>query len=380
MFRLLFIRVSLVLGLLAPGVLRAHDAGLSSADVRLLQDAVEVTVAYDLNDVRRMLPPSAWLGSDSSDLTISNAQAELQQLATLLVEVLAGDTPLAARDTVIEFTPGDHLGFRFTYERPADGPLGFRFPNLGALASTHRELFTFRDSSGNVRLTRMLSAATPSIEVAQALTQPAAAVSPTSAPAAPPSAEMQTAKGGFRAFLVLGIEHIFTGYDHLLFLFGLLLVCVSFRSMVAIITCFTVAHSITLVLATLEVATLSPDIVEPLIAASIVWVGVENLLRRGAAPRGRPALTFAFGLIHGLGFASVLRELGVGTHSDSYALPLFSFNLGVELGQLAISALVLPVIWRLRKKPWFLRRGVPALSVLIAGAGLWWLIERTLLS
>lgn len=182
----------------------------------------------------------------------------------------------------------------------------------------------------------------------------------------------------FAAFLRLGVEHIWTGYDHLLFLFGLLVVCVSFRSSVAIISCFTLAHSLTLALATLDLVNLPSRYTEPLIAASIVYVGVENLVRRGAEPRGRWALTFLFGLIHGFGFASVLRELGVGQGGSELALPLFTFNLGVELGQIAIAAAVLPVIWQARKNEKFRRRGVPALSAVVALAGLYWLLERTI--
>src|SRR6202008_2061461 len=94
-------------------------------------------------------------------------------------------------------------------------------------------------------------------------------------------------------------------------------------------------------------------ITEPAIAASIVFVGVENLIRRGAEPRGRWALTFAFGLIHGFGFASVLRDLGVGSGGQSIAMPLFTFNAGVEIGQITIAAIVLPIIWQLRKNETF---------------------------
>lgn len=181
----------------------------------------------------------------------------------------------------------------------------------------------------------------------------------------------------FGPFLKLGVEHIWMGYDHLLFLFGLLVVCARFRASVAIISCFTLGHSLTLVLATLDVVSLPGRYAEPLIAASIVYVGVENLLRRGAEPQGRWALTFFFGLIHGFGFAGVLRELGVGSGGSGLALPLFSFNLGVELGQIAIAAVVLPLIWRARKNEKFLRRGVPALSAVVALAGLYWLLQRT---
>jgi hypothetical protein len=115
--------------------------------------------------------------------------------------------------------------------------------------------------------------------------------------------------------------------------------------------------------------------VEPLIAASIVYVGIENLLR-GDDPKGRWLLTFAFGLIHGFGFASVLRELGVGTDGKSIAVPLVSFNLGVELGQVVIAALVLPVIWKLRAKPVFVARWVPVCSVLVALLGGYWFVQR----
>jgi hydrogenase/urease accessory protein HupE len=179
-------------------------------------------------------------------------------------------------------------------------------------------------------------------------------------------------------FVRLGVEHIWTGYDHMLFLLALLAVCASFRASVRVISCFTLGHSLTLALATLDWVNLPARLTEPLIAVSIVYVGVENLVRRGAEPRARGALTFGFGLIHGFGFASVLRELGVGANGSGLALPLFSFNLGVELGQIAIAAVVLPVRCHLRKREWFLRLGVPAISALVALAGLYWLLARTL--
>src|SRR5439155_18704692 len=174
---------------------------------------------------------------------------------------------------------------------------------------------------------------------------------------------------------LMGVKHIWTGYDHLLFLFGLLIVTRNFASSVKIITCFTIAHSITLAVATLSLVHISSRVVEPLIAASIVYVGGENLLR-GDDPKGRWLLTFGFGLIHGFGFASVLRELGVGANGTSIAVPLVSFNLGVEVGQIVIAGLVLPVIWRLRANPLFLRRWVPVGSVVVALLGTCWFVQR----
>lgn len=182
------------------------------------------------------------------------------------------------------------------------------------------------------------------------------------------------------AYLRHGIDHILLGYDHLLFVFALMLIVRRTQALLWTITAFTLAHSITLALSALDIVVLPPWLakcVEPAIAASIVFVGVENILRRGAEPRGRWLLTFAFGLIHGFGFASVLRDLGLGTGGQGIAMPLLTFNLGVELGQIAIAAVVLPLLWRLRRNEKFVARGVPAISAVVALAGLWWLLDRT---
>lgn len=181
-------------------------------------------------------------------------------------------------------------------------------------------------------------------------------------------------------FFTLGVEHIFTGYDHLLFLLGLLLVCVRWQTLIAIITCFTVGHSLTLFLATTGIVNPPAELTEPLIALTILYVGAENLWRRGAEPGGRWALTLLFGLVHGFGFANVLRELGVGTEGHSLLVPLFSFNLGVETGQILFAGVVLPILWRARRIASFRERWVPVLSGLVAVAGLYWLLERVLLS
>ena len=131
---------------------------------------------------------------------------------------------------------------------------------------------------------------------------------------------------------------------------------------------------LTLALATLNLIRLSPRVIEPLIAVSIVYVGLENILRRDL--KWRWALTFAFGLIHGCGFASALRELGIGVDGKGVAVPLLSFNLGVEIGQLAIAFVLLPLIWRFKRHPDFSRRYSPVCSVLISVAGAYWLAQR----
>jgi hydrogenase/urease accessory protein HupE len=179
----------------------------------------------------------------------------------------------------------------------------------------------------------------------------------------------------FANFVCLGVKHILTGYDHLLFLFGLLLVARGFFSSLGIITSFTIAHSITLATATLHLVQIPSRIVEPLIAASIVFVGIENLLR-GDIPGARRMMAFGFGLIHGFGFASALREAGIGSGTGGIVLPLFSFNLGVELGQIMVAAAALPIIWKLRENPVFIARWAPACSAAIVLLGSFWFVQR----
>jgi hypothetical protein len=170
----------------------------------------------------------------------------------------------------------------------------------------------------------------------------------------------------------MGAEHILSGPDHLLFLLALLALARGFWPIVKIVTGFTIAHSITLTLAALGVVEVPARIVEPLIAATIIWVAVENLVfPNGAHWRWLVAATF--GLVHGLGFASALTELGLPR--DAMVRALIGFNVGVELGQLAFVAVVMPVVVWLAK-PGRVAKLPQALSVVVALAGGFWLVER----
>jgi len=149
-----------------------------------------------------------------------------------------------------------------------------------------------------------------------------------------------------RHFVGQGILHIFTGYDHILFLLTLLLSVGTWRRLAVIVTSFTAAHSITLAMATLGLVTIPARVVEPLIALSVLLVAADALLRPRADARA--LVTFGFGLIHGFGLSNVLRDLGL---SGRELLPaLFGFNVGVELGQLLIVAAMFPLIRRLRQR------------------------------
>lgn len=185
----------------------------------------------------------------------------------------------------------------------------------------------------------------------------------------------EAAARGAGSFFPLGIEHILTGYDHLLFLVALILRGGNLIQLLKIITAFTVAHSITLGLAALDVVALPGVFVESVIALSIAYVALENLIPKFAISR-RWTVSFLFGLVHGFGFSSVLREIGLP--KENLVLALLNFNLGVEAGQAAVAVILVPVLLRLRKTDWE-PKAVAGLSVLILLAGLWWFVERAIL-
>lgn len=179
--------------------------------------------------------------------------------------------------------------------------------------------------------------------------------------------------GHFLQFLRLGVFHIFTGADHLLFLLALLLAGGTLLQVVKIVTAFTAAHSLTLSLAALGLVHLPSRLVESAIAASIVFVALENLFRRGQDRRW--LVSFAFGLVHGFGFAGVLAEMHL-PRSDLLA-SLLAFNLGVEVGQVAVVAAILPLLALLRRGTAY-RTVVTSASALILVMGLFWLSQRAL--
>ena len=171
------------------------------------------------------------------------------------------------------------------------------------------------------------------------------------------------------------MQHIATGYDHLAFLLGLLIATATLRSLVKVITSFTVAHSITLALATFNVVVLPSRFTESMIAASILYVAVENLIRRRAIEHhtlDRWKLTFLFGLVHGFGFSNVLREMQLPR--ANLALSLFSFNLGVEIGQVVFVVLLFPALEDLMHSGWTRLR--PAVSIAIGLLAAYWFVQR----
>ena len=179
-----------------------------------------------------------------------------------------------------------------------------------------------------------------------------------------------------RRYLGLGFVHIVPeGLDHILFVLGLFLLSARLRPLVWQVTAFTVAHALTLTLSTLGTFALSPRLVEPLIAMSIAYVAIENVITDRLQP-WRPAVVFLFGLLHGLGFAGVLREVGIPDHER--LLALVTFNVGIELGQMAVIGAALASFGWFRGRGWYRARLVIPVSAGIAVVGLVWTVERAL--
>jgi hydrogenase/urease accessory protein HupE len=337
----------------------AHNPMTSWAVARLHADRVELEVELSAE--------SAWTllgGSPDSAPNVGAELPKLKELAPSLYKVSDGGAELTPSSTEAELREEDGVAFILVYPRPAGQPLRFDAAFLQKLPADHKTALTLKDADDKVIRTEVLTAAASSLEADAGGSSSSTAAGRTSP---------------FWGFLKLGVEHILTGYDHLLFLFGLLVACRRFSTAAKIITCFTVAHSLTLALAALDVVTLPGRVVEPLIAASIIFVGVENIVRRGE-PGWRWALTFGLGLVHGFGFAGALKEAGLGSSGSALLVPLFSFNLGVELGQAGVAAVLLPLLWKLRDLPAFERYGRKVISAAIALAGAWWLVTRLFFS
>ncbi len=282
-----------------------------------------------------------------------------------VLEVAYDDAPVAATKTAAWLVETGLIQVDLDYPPAPAGAATVRVwsKHLPHLPRGHQQLLFIVDGGGQT-----LCEATLSTEEDSATCDlPSATAGPTTEPPPPPRRRI--------SFFMLGVEHIVTGYDHLLFLAALLLVCKTFREAAAVVTFFTVAHSITLSLAALDIVRLPTRVVEPAIAASIVYVGVENLFGKHRFA-WRAAVTFAFGLVHGLGFASAMREVGLGTGGVGLAMPLLMFSVGLETGQLFIAAVLLGVLLTMKKRPWFDARWVPAGSVMVSLIGLYWLVTR----
>jgi hydrogenase/urease accessory protein HupE len=346
----------LVLALVAlpPDAARGHQAGLSYGTWTARGHGVALTLRMRADELAAAFPELAPGGGRPTDPT-PLARAMLGG-----IQVWQGGVPCAREMGPARWVPPDGLELSASFQCPdaADAMRVRMSDALSRLPPGHVHLAKVEGDGGAAE--RVADAGHAEFEVA-----------------ASPGRLRQAA-----SFLALGVEHIFTGWDHIAFLLGLLLAAASLRDVLRSLTAFTAAHALTLALGTLHLVRPPASLVEPLIAASVVFVAVENLrdLRRGPPGRariaGRPRwpLALAFGLVHGFGFAGALE--GLRLSGAELAVALGSFNVGVELGQAAIALAVFPALGWLRRAPRLALPALPAASAAVAAAGLFWLAER----
>ena len=313
-------RVLLAATLLGVGVPAwAHQVNLSTARLTLARDrTVAVQVALKGSDVDRLVGTTVYDAKadavDPSSVAASAAPILAYLAAHLAVRGLDGTACPAGHAAII--TDGDGVVFRNTFSCGSiAGDIVYHSTVLTEQDPTARQVVLI--AQGNSEAQALLDAGNTTVRLS-----------------APPPSLPST----MRRYLVTGIEHIFLGYDHVAFLIAVVLWARRPVPVLKIVTAFTVAHSITLSLAALNVLVIPSRLVDPAIAASIVFVALENFFSRDIDRRWR--VTFAFGLVHGFGFAEALHELGLPLNATITGLA--AFNVGVEIGQVVIVAVVVP--------------------------------------
>lgn len=337
--------------LAAPSPAAAHPAPFSYLDVRIGGDAIDGTLVVHIIDVAHDLG----IADPERLLERSVAGGNLDRITALLTPrmTLSADQPLTIEWGDVDVVPerqGLELHFRIRAPRPATlGIHALMFP-YDRLHQTFVNVY----EGGQLRQQFVLSADNADRTYYTGTTQGALAV--------------------IRTFVPAGIHHILIGPDHILFLIGLLLLGGGWKALLKIVTAFTIGHSITLSLAALNILTPSPSIIEPAIALSIVFVGADNLVRGGGRDV-RALIALTFGLVHGFGFANVLREFGLPREALGWSL--FSFNIGVEIGQLFIVLLVATALVVVRRRSEMIGTRVAfAGSLVVIAAGTYWFVQR----
>lgn len=305
--------------------------------------------------VRELLAPTA-------EQAIAYKQANLRAPLPVKLEfIVRADLPRDSKSLTLKFPEllGDVI---LTVQAPGDEPLA-----AAVRAGTRSDEYAYNLSASILPGT--VPAKVGQRDVAPATPLPGAAT-PIDPPHATPAASWSSAIG----FIRIGFEHIIPeGLDHILFVLGLFLLSPKLKPLLVQITCFTLAHSVTLALSARGIISLPASVIEPAIAGSIAFVAIENLCTQ-RVHAWRPIIVFCFGLIHGLGFASAMSE-AMGTRTTPLGVVLL-FNVGVEFGQLAVVAIALLTVGWFRTKPWYRAWiAIPA-SVLIAGMGVFWVVQR----
>jgi hydrogenase/urease accessory protein HupE len=328
-----------------------HPAPFSYLDLQIGTDAIDGSLVIHVIDAAHELgiTPAEQL------LDPAVAAANRDRIVAFITQrlVLRADAPLAFEWGAVETVP-DRQGIRLTFRirTPRPGTLGMHAV-LFPYDSLHQTFVNVYED-GQLRQQFVLSDNNPDRTYYTGTTRGALAV--------------------VKTFVPAGIHHILIGPDHILFLIGLLLLGGGWKALVKIVTAFTIGHSITLSLAALDMVTPPPTVIEPAIALSIVFVGADNLVRGGGRDV-RALIALTFGLVHGFGFANVLREFGLPREALGWSL--FSFNVGVEIGQLFIVLVVATALALVRRRSEIAgMRLASAGSLVVVAAGTYWFVQR----
>jgi hydrogenase/urease accessory protein HupE len=331
----------------------AHPVPFSYLDILLSDRSADVTLVAHVFDVAHDL------GIDDSSRLLDRAflSAHAADSIALLgprFSLRADDHAVSCRPVGLTDVLSERQSLRFAFSCPLDRAGAVTVQALMFPYDPNHQTFVNFYERGTLRTQAILDAGHTRFEYFAGTSQGVLAV--------------------MRKFIPAGIHHILIGPDHLLFLVGLLLLGGSIRQLLIVVTAFTVAHSITLTLAALSLVTPPARIIEPAIALSIVYVGADNLLVRGGRDV-RAWIAFTFGFIHGFGFANVLREMDLPARALGWSL--FSFNVGVEIGQLLVVIAVASALAALRSRSEVAGRQLAFLgSVVVMVAGAFWFIQR----
>ncbi len=379
----------LILGL-APQRAQAHPTGVSKVDVTLRGDTVEARVDVNRSDLWYALGFEQVNATPRSEYASMNDRIAYYYQTRLDLKFDGASAPM----TVLRWRKHGDPAARLDSADLADTSIvlhmGWRIPEGAHRMELGSKLFAelevqplchLRIFHQGVEIKRKFLGLDDRYSLALApdslAAYLAAANRPAASPGAAPAADADGDESVVLRFVKLGFTHILPdGLDHILFVLGLFFFSTLLRPLLIQVTAFTIAHSLTLGLSLLGVISLPSRIVEPLIALSIAVVAIENIFFRKMRP-SRFLVVFAFGLIHGLGFAGVLK--GLGLPEGQFLKVLVSFNGGVELGQLAVIALASALTVWMWKKPWYHRRVVIPVSALIAAVGLFWFVQRLLM-
>lgn len=335
----------------------AHTVGISRGEYRLHSMDVTADLTFARPELLAALPQldTNWDGM-IAEQEVAEAWPLLDHTIVQGIAVRTSSDPCVGTLQSAALSEADGLAIRAVYHCPVQPiTLAFTVQFLAVLTHGHRHFVTATTRSTVLQSVTYVGNAGFNL-----------------ATGTDPQVKQHRSGALVWSFFCFGMEHILAGYDHLVFLLGLILVGSQLRLLLRVVTAFTVAHSLTLSLAILGVWAPNPALVEPAIALSIVYVGVENWFVKDVQRRW--LITFPFGLIHGFGFAGALQEISLPR--EQISLALVSFNVGVEVGQIAVLVGVLPVILWLRQQPWFVDHGVKGTNTGIILAGTWWFLAR----